>query len=173
MEFEEIYKVHSAMVFNLALSYAQNTEDAEEITQDVFVAVYSSMQLVKDPSHLKTWIYRIAINKSLDFIKSKKRKKRFTQFMSFFDLDHNEVQQNNLEFNHPGILLVQKESLKRVFDLINELPDKQKTALILCKIEHKSQIEAAEIMQISPKAVESLFQRAKTNLAKKLNQNEG
>jgi RNA polymerase sigma-70 factor (ECF subfamily) len=53
------------------------------------------------------------------------------------------------------------------------LPDNQKTAIILLKIEEKSQAETAEIMKTSVKAVESLFQRAKNNLSKKLKDSEG
>jgi RNA polymerase sigma-70 factor (ECF subfamily) len=57
--------------------------------------------------------------------------------------------------------------------MINELPNNQRTALILHKIEQKLQVEVAEIMNLSPKAVESLIQRAKTSLSKKLNNSEG
>ena len=74
--------------------------------------------------------------------------------------------------DHPGIQLEQKERLTYVFSCINQLPDKQKTALILSKIERKSQVEIAAIMNISPKAVESLVQRAKTGVLKKMNLNE-
>jgi len=59
------------MVYNLALHYVQNIQDAEEITQDVFVSVYQSLAKFKESSTISTWIYRIAINKSLDYIKSK------------------------------------------------------------------------------------------------------
>jgi RNA polymerase sigma factor (sigma-70 family) len=68
--------MHKDLVYNLALSYVQNSEDAEEITQDVFIAVYQSISSFKAQANIKTWIYRIAINKSLDFIKAKKRQKR-------------------------------------------------------------------------------------------------
>jgi RNA polymerase sigma-70 factor (ECF subfamily) len=70
-------------------------------------------------------------------------------------------------------LLEHKEALGKLFKVINELPNKQKTALILHKIEQKSQAEVAEIMNISLKAAESLIQRAKTNLSKKLDNSEG
>ena len=59
------------------LSYVQNTEDAEEITQDLFLEVYRSYENFKGESSLSTWMYRIAISKCLDFIKYKNRKKRF------------------------------------------------------------------------------------------------
>ena len=83
------------------------------------------------------------------------------------------MKHNPPEYNHPGILLEHKEGLDNLFKKINELPDNQKTALILHKIEQKSQAEVAEIMNTSPKAVESLIQRAKTNLSKRIDNSEG
>ncbi len=161
------------MVYNLALNYVQNVEDAEEITQDVFVSVYQSLHSFQENSSLSTWMYRITINKSLDFLKSKQRKKRFALLTSLFFDNSNDIKHNPPEYNHPGVLLEHKEALGKLFKVINELPNKQKTALILHKIEQKSQAEVAEIMNISLKAAESLIQRAKTNLSKKLDNSEG
>lgn len=67
----------------------------------------------------------------------------------------------------------EKEEIAKIFAAINQLADKQKTAVVLLKIEQKSQAEAAEIMNTTSKAVESLFQRAKLNLKKILKENEG
>lgn len=173
MNFEELYNTHKNLVFNLALQYVQNTEDAEDITQDVFVTVHQSLQNFKHESSLSTWLYRITINKSLDFIKAKKRKKRFGFIVSFFNKDNEELTYDFPHFNHPGVQLENKEALKNLFKHINALPENQKTALLLHKVEQKNQIEVAEIMEISPKAVESLIQRAKTNLLKKMKENEG
>jgi RNA polymerase sigma factor (sigma-70 family) len=75
MKFDEIYFEHHKMVFNLALQYVQNIEDAEEITQDVFVKVFDNLDSFKNQSSLKTWIYRISINQSLDLSKPKIHKK--------------------------------------------------------------------------------------------------
>ena len=172
MTFEQLYESHKGIVFNLALQYAQNMEDAEEITQDVFVSVYQSIDQFKEQSSISTWIYRICINKSLDHIKAKKRKKRFGIFTSLFYEDSSDLRYDLPNVDHPGIQLEQKERLTYVFSCINQLPDKQKTALILSKIERKSQVEIAAIMNISPKAVESLVQRAKTGVLKKMNLNE-
>lgn len=150
------------MVYNLALQYVQNTEDAEEITQDVFVSVHKNMERFKAKAAIKTWIYRIAINKSLDYIKAKKSNKR-----RFFLKSH-KIEQDNIQlpsFDHPGVILENKEATQRLFKAINQLSDKQKTALILLKIEDKSQKETAQIMKLSEKAIESLLQRAKIKLA--------
>lgn len=155
------------MVYNLALHYVQNIEDAEEITQDVFVIVDQSLHTFNEKSTLSTWIYRITINKSLDFLKAKQRKKRFAFITSLFHDNSFDLKYNPPQHQHPGILLEDKEALENLFKKIDSLPDNQKTALILHKIEQKTQVEVSEIMNISAKAVESLIQRAKINLSKK------
>ncbi|MGL4596926.1 MAG: RNA polymerase sigma factor [Bacteroidia bacterium] len=169
----QLYHEYQKLVFNLALHYVQRIEDAEEITQDVFLAIHESIGQFQQKAQLSTWIYRITINKSLDFIKAQRRKKRFGFLTSLFFEETGEERYPLLSFDHPGYALEQKEALSNIFNQINVLPDKQKTALILMKIESKSQVETAEIMGVSPKAVESLVQRAKTNLAKNLVHAEG
>ncbi len=172
MDLKDLYQNYNNLVYNLALQYVQNVEDAQEITQDVFVAVHNSMDSFQNKSKISTWIYRITINKSLDYIKAKKRKKRFAFVTAFFSNNH-EIQQESIEFNHPGVILEQKEITEMIFDAINKLPSNQKTALILSKIEQKNQAEVAEIMNISVNAVDSLVQRAKKNLKSTLSHIEG
>ncbi len=173
MSITEIYHIYKNLVYNLALHYVQNVEDAEEITQDVFLSVHDSLENFRQESKISTWIYRITINKSLDFIKSRNRKKRFAKLISIFKVDGSVIQLEKAEINHPGALMEHKEDLDRVFAAMYQLPAKQKTVLVLGKIEEKSHAEIAEIMDVSLKAVESLMQRAKTNLAEKIKRNEG
>jgi RNA polymerase sigma factor (sigma-70 family) len=172
MLLETLYKEHAKMVYNLCLQYLQNTEEAEEVCQDVFVQVHQHLSSFKHESSTSTWIYRITINKCLDTLKAKKRKKRFAFLQSIFNENSLELRHEPKEFNHPGILLEHKESMQVIFKCINMLKEEQKTALILHKIEQLSQQEIAEIMNLSRKAVESLVQRAKQNLKKQL-ENEG
>jgi len=167
MTLELLYEKYAKLVYNLALQYVQNVNDAEEITQDVFLSAHRSLDKFRDESNHGTWLYRITINKSLDFLKAKKRKKRFFWFT-------NELSENDsIEFNHPGVLIENQEETAFIFSCINELPDNQKTALILNKIEQLPIAEIAGIMDLSAKAVESLIQRAKTNLSKKIKGSEG
>ncbi len=171
MNFRDIYQLHKEDVFNLALQYTGNVEDAEEISQDVFVKVHEKLLYFREESSLKTWIYRITVNQSLDFLKAKQRQKR-SFFQHVLRLDDGNSKEIPV-FNHPGVELEQKEALAHIFKCMNRLPENQKTALILLKIEGLPQKEVAEILKITPKAVESLFQRAKTNLEKILTENEG
>lgn len=170
---EEIYHLYKNRVYNLALHYVGQTEDAEEITQDVFVAIHQSIESFKNDSTLYTWICRITINKSLDFIKSRKRKKRWAVMTSLFQGEIQTWKEHFLELQHPGIEMEQKETMNAIYRGIHSLPEQQKTALLLSKIEGRSQQEIAEIMETTSKAVESLIQRAKKNLFHWLEQNEG
>lgn len=172
--FEKMYEEHKSLVYNLALSYVHNQEDAQDITQEVFVKIYQRLGTF-DPNRasLKTWVYQITINHCLDFLKSRKTKKRFGFIVSLFNNETNEPIADIGHFDHPGVALEDKEELQALFTLIDTLPDNQRTALILTKIEDRSVKETAEIMVLSPKAVESLLQRAKAAIAKKLGARAG
>ena len=164
--FKEIYNAHRILVYNLALTYLFSVEDAEEVTQDVFVKVHQSLGKFKGDASIKTWIYRITINQCLDFIKRKNSKKRF---FVFGKKSNSEYEYNNLPtFEHPGILLENKEKSKLLFATINTLPENQKTAFILSKIDGLSNPEISEVMELSIGAVESLLVRAKKALQEKL-----
>ncbi len=152
-------------MYNLCLNYLQNVEEAEEITQDTFVKVYHSLSTFQGKSGISTWIYRIAINLCKDHIRSKSTQKRFGFLTSLFHPVSNEPV-HHVDFDHPGILLENKESLETLFSFINALPESQKTAILLVRMEGLPQQEASEIMQISVKALESLLQRAKATIEK-------
>jgi RNA polymerase sigma factor (sigma-70 family) len=165
-DFEKLYNQYSILVYNLALNYLQNIEDAEEITQDVFIQINNSISKFQEKSSLKTWIYRITINKCLDFIKHKNSQKRF---FIFGKKSQNEFEIENVSnFEHPGILLENKEKSKLLFEIINELGENQKTAFLLSKIDGLSNPEISEIMKLSISSVESLVFRAKATLKEKI-----
>ena len=165
-DFEKLYNQYSILVYNLALNYLQNIEDAEEVTQDVFIQINNSLSKFQEKSSLKTWIYRITINKCLDFIKHKNSQKRF---FIFGKKSQNEFEIENVSnFEHPGILMENKEKSKLLFEIINELGENQKTAFLLSKVDGLSNPEISEIMKLSISSVESLIFRAKSTLKEKI-----
>lgn len=174
LHFETLYNEHKKLVYNMCLHYVLNAEDAEDIMQEVFVKVYQRYhQYDATAASEKTWICRIAINQSLDFLKSKKTRKRFGFISSLFQQDSNEPIKDLVGIDHPGIQSEDKEALQNLLLIIYSLPENQKTAIILSKIEDRPQKEVAEIMNTSIKAVESLLQRAKQTIQKKLTDTEG
>jgi RNA polymerase sigma factor (sigma-70 family) len=166
-DLKAFYDKYKSIVYNLALSYSANKEDAEEITQDVFLTVFNKMSGFRNESKVETWIYRVTINKSLDYLKAKKRFKR--NFMND-GVSIGQVSQTELsDFNHPGVVLESKEKIQDIYNCINKLSEDHKTVIILLKIENRTYSEVAKIMKISVGAVESSFIRAKKKLDVLLN----
>lgn len=169
-KFDFFYKTYKNLVYNICLHYLLNKEDAQDITQEVFVKIYQKYnQYNANTASVKTWISRITINHCIDFLKSKKTKKRFGFVSSLFYGDTNEPLKSAITIDHPGIQAEDKENLHTLLQIIYKLPENQKTVIILSKIENLSQKEISETMNISVKAVESLIQRAKQTIKIKLN----
>ncbi len=155
------------MVFNTALGMIQNHEEAEDVAQDVFIQVYESISGFKGEAKLSTWMYRITITKCLDRIRRSNTKKRFAVVQSFFS--KSSLQTNEpVNFYHPGVQLDRKEESAILFKAIAQLPDNQKIAFTLHKVEGLNYQHIAEVMQTSVAAVESYMHRAKQNLRKQL-----
>jgi RNA polymerase sigma factor (sigma-70 family) len=165
--FKKLVDDYQVMVYNTALGIVQNEDDADDITQEVFIQVFRSVSSFKGDSKFSTWLYRITIGKALDHEKKKKRKKRFGFVQSLFG-GHEEVDMQLAEFDHPGVKLEKKERANELFNALKQIPDKQRTAFTLHKLEGQSYQEVAEIMNTTLYAVESLMGRAKANLRKEL-----
>ena len=161
--FKKLVDEWQHMVYNTALGIVQNADDADDITQEVFIQVYRSVSSFKGDSKFSTWLYRITVGKALDHEKKKKRQKRFGFVQRLFGGD-GEEQMHAVEFDHPGVQMEKKERANELFNALKQIPDKQRIAFTLHKLEGQSYQEIAEIMNTSLYAVESLMSRAKTNL---------
>ncbi|RXZ70057.1 RNA polymerase sigma factor [Fusobacterium necrophorum] len=72
MDFDEIFEQYFDKVYYKVLGIVKNSDDAEDISQEVFISVYKNLKKFKGESNIYTWIYRIAINKTYDFLKKNK-----------------------------------------------------------------------------------------------------
>lgn len=167
-DFKELVEIHQKKVINTTYQFVHNKEDAEDLAQEVFIEVHDSISRFRADAKLSTWIYRIAINKSLDFIRKKKRKKRFAPIISIFGYDNSEELQNvpadvNLEKEFE-----EKEYKEILQAAVDKLPKNQKIVIMMSKYEELSNKEIASIMDFSLSAVEALLHRAKKNLRKHL-----
>ncbi|MEQ9301578.1 MAG: RNA polymerase sigma factor [Cyclobacteriaceae bacterium] len=161
---EGLYGQYAAVVYNTLISYTKNAEDAEELLQDVFISVFDTAHKFRFDSSVSTWIYRVTVNKALDFLRKKNATKRKGIFSSLYRKDSAKLQFDQSDFDHPGVKMENVEDARYLFQAISELSDNQKTVFILTQIEQLPQQEVAEIMKVTRKAVESLLQRAKSNL---------
>ncbi len=165
-----LYEEFRLQVYNVAHGYVQDRSDAEEITQDVFLEIAREAKRFRGASAVGTWIYRITVNKSLDKVRYRSRKKRFAQLVSLFRPTDGSLAYDPPDTSQKGPGADQGEDARLLFGAIGRLPEKQRSAVILTFMEDLSQKEAAEVLGVSPKAVESLLQRAKVNLRTMLSQ---
>ena len=163
--FKYLVDTYQDRVYNTVISILQNAEDAEDVTQEVFIKVFRSIHNFKGESKLSTWLYRIATTGALDMLRSRKSKKRSGLMQRLFG-DGNEPVYEVPDFEHPGITLDRKENAAKLFKAIAQLPENQKVAFTLHKLEDLSYQEVSEVMSTSVPAVESLMHRAKQNLRK-------
>ena len=161
----QLLDAYQQKVFGTCISFVPNQEDAEDIAQEVFIEVFNSIAKFKRNSKLSTWIYRITTNKCLEFIRKKNAKKRFG-FMQSLTGNKARIDRSSYftEFNHPGILLENKEKNEILFTAINRLPEAQRIVYTLNKIDDLSYQEVADITEKSIASIESLLFRAKKNL---------
>ncbi len=167
--FSQLLDDYQQKVFGTCISFIPNREDAEDVAQEVFLEVFKSVSKFKGDSKLSTWIYKVATNKCLEFIRKKNTKKRFAFMQTILG---NEIPLDKTsyftEVNHPGILLENKEKSAIIFKAINTLPEAQRVVFTLAKIDDKSYQEIVDITGKSLSSVESLMFRAKKGLQEKL-----
>jgi RNA polymerase sigma factor (sigma-70 family) len=164
--FKAIVEQWKDMVYNTILGIVQNETEAEDLAQDVFIKVFEKISSFKGDSKLSTWLYRIATTTALDHLRSKKRKKRFGFLQAL--TGGSEDKEQLPDFHHPGVSLDNKERAAMLFKAIDTLPENQKTAYTLHKLEGLSYRDVSEVLNTSVSAVESLMSRANQNLRKHL-----
>lgn len=164
--FQELVQTYQQQVYNTCLGMIQSEEEAEDLAQEVFIEAFRSIANFRADAQLGTWLYRISVNKSLELIRKKKRKKRW----AFFQAERGEVVETEAtsRFAHPGIELENKERAQILFWAIDRLSEKQRTAFTLNKVDGLSYQEVAKIMEMSLASVEGLIFRARKSLQKLL-----
>jgi RNA polymerase sigma factor (sigma-70 family) len=167
-EFQALVEEHQERVRNLCFHFLRNLDDADDIAQEVFIQVYESLGHFREEAQLATWIHRITVNKCLDFLKAKKRKKRFAILTSLFGFSEEEEEVIPDPGENPHEKLEEKERVETLHAAINQLPENQKTALTLNKLEGMSNKEIAAIMDLTLSATDALLHRARKNLEKYL-----
>lgn len=165
--FVELINKFQEPVMRTCMGFLHNNDDAQDITQEVFIEVFESIDKFRGDAKLSTWIYRIAVNKSLNFMRSSKKRSFFQNIESVFTGSDNSlvVADNNSE---PHQQMEQNETASILKKAIESLAKNQQIAFTMHKYEDLSYKQIAEIMDVSLSSVESLIHRAKVNLQKKL-----
>lgn len=166
--FRTLVDQYKDRMYNTCLGLLQNPEEAEEAAQDVFIELYKSVGKFRGDAKLSTWMYRIATTKSLERIRKQKTQKRFAFFQSLTGGDKDYETTRHATFEHPGVILEHKEQAQTLFSTIKTLPENQRIAFTLHKVEGLPYQEIAEVLGTSVSSVESLMFRARKSLQQKL-----
>ena len=167
--FRLMVEKYQKLVVNTCFGMVHNTEDAEDIAQEVFIEVFRSVEKFRADSKLSTWLYRIAVNRSLNFIRDNKKYKWFQSFEDEVEAKNRQLKQlESSKTDQPEYELENKQRAVILHEAIGSLPQNQKVAFTLSKYEELSYQEISEVMELSVSSVESLLFRAKKNLQKKL-----
>lgn len=167
LTFKELVEKYQLPVINTCLGIVHNRHDAEDIAQDVFVEIFRSVSGFRSDSKLSTWIYRIAVNKSINFTRKRNRQKWLSSLEDFFD-GKNEPEIHSSLSDLPSSEIENQQMNQHLHKAIDTLPENQRIAFTLNKYDELSYKDISEVMNLTVSSVESLIHRAKTNLQKKL-----
>lgn len=166
--FRLLIEKYKKLVFGSSYRIVGNTSDAEDICQEVFIEVFKSIHKLRNEDDLSGWLFKIAKNKSVSFLRKRNPAKAQTADDIHSSIIQNKINQKNIEHNTPARKLEDDEAKQVLFQAIDCLPEKQKKVLLMHKFEDYSQKEICETLNLSQASVESLIYRAKTNLRKSL-----
>jgi|GEM_PF-305580 len=156
--FSELVRRYSDKFYSTAFRIMMNRADSEDMVQEAFLKLWNEPGLWDESYNTRftTWFYRVIINQCLDF----KRKKSYR--------NHEEYRETLSERFNTDDIIEKKSKSELINSCIAELPERQQIALNLFYYENLSINEAAEIMELKPKGMESLVLRAKENLRSRL-----
>lgn len=167
--FKQLVENYQKLVVSTCFGMVHNSEDAEDIAQEVFIEVFRSIHKFRADAKISTWLYRIAVNRSLNFIRNNKKSRWFQSFEDSVQAKNNQLQNiTSSKSDHPEIQLENRQRATLLHEAIDSLPQNQKVAFTLSKYEELSYQEISEVMDLSISSIESLLHRAKKNLQKKL-----
>ena len=160
---------YQILVFNTCLGFVGNRQSAEDLSQDVFVEMHRSISKFRGDSKLSTWLYRIAVNKSLNHIRDNKKHNIVRSIERFFYGEKEEkLDVEDYVYGLTDAPLEQQQHAKELHSAIQSLPENQQIAFNLNKFDDLSYKQIAEVMDVSLSTVESLIHRAKKNLQRRL-----
>ncbi len=160
--FGDLVTMYEKKIYNYCLRMTNRREDAEDLTQEVFVRVYKGLKGFQGNSQFSTWIFRIAHNICIDHY----RKSKFT--MVSLSQPKNEEDQREIDLPSedptPEEEALRKEQQEFLLKCIGELRPEYKTVIILRDLQHHSYEEIAEILDVPLGTVKSHISRARSAL---------
>lgn len=158
--FEQLVKKYQHAAFNTIYRYIGNYDDVEDVAQEIFIKIWRHAGSFKGKSKFSTWFYRIVVNQCLNYRSKHKQKPVSLDGI----IETGRIPESlKTETDHE-----QRQRAVIVKKAVNELPERQRIALVLAKFEQRTYKEIAQIMKVSVSSVEALIFRARSALKMKL-----
>jgi len=161
--YADIVRTMQQNVFNVAMGVLSNQQEAEDMTQEVFVRVWRSLPTFRGDSAFGTWLYRITVNACLN------RQRKLGARLRRTD-DAELLARLPSAAPDPQDVAIQRERRERVWSLVEELPDKYRLVIILFYQQQLSYREISEVLSLPLGTVKAHLNRARTSLARRLRQ---
>lgn len=158
--FSHIVSDYQQMVFTVVFRIVNNREDAEDITQEIFIKVFKSLNSFKEEAEFSTWLYRIAYNTALSEIR--KRKIVFASFDDFSNLEDEKMNENPEELASEERILYMEQALRT-------LPPEDALLITMFYLNNQSIEEISRISSLSQANVKVKLHRMRKKLAIEIN----
>ncbi len=167
VDFNEIFEEYQSMIFNVAFRILGNFDDALELTQEVFITVYRKLSTFRGKSSLKTWLYRITVNKASNKLRWWKVRHR-NSTCSIQGMEYPALTSLNLHLSQsiktPEQSCLGREVEEHFQNCLQKIPVKYRITIIMRDIEGLTYEEIADSLQISLGTVKSRIARAREQL---------
>jgi len=167
--FAELVERYTPAIYNFILRTVRDETEAEDLVQNTFVQVWKSAKRYRVSAKFSTWLYTIARNLALNELRRRGRHRAESLDAPHPDFEELPLHQvEDEETLNPPQQLAREELFAKVEEAIRDLPENQRTALLLCREEDVSYEEIAEILGVSLSATKSIIHRARAVLRVRL-----
>jgi RNA polymerase sigma-70 factor, ECF subfamily len=167
--FQELVEKYKQPVMNLVYRTLPDATEAEDLAQHVFLQVFKSAHRYEVSAKFTTWLFTIARNLCLNEIRRRSRHPADSLDETFADNDEQPIRQpEELKNLSPPDSLLQDELEQKIEAALAELPEKQRTAILMCRGDEFSYEDIAEVLGCSVSATKSLIHRGRETLKQKL-----
>jgi RNA polymerase sigma-70 factor, ECF subfamily len=155
----KLVQAYQSRVFNFVRSMVRNDEVAEDITQESFVKAFFSLKRLQNPGSFKSWLFRIANNNTLDWLRRKK--------FQLIDVDE-QIHESYVDERNPERGAMEEERLLHVRKALDKLKPDQKAILVMCDLQGLSYSDIAEVLKVPFGTVQSRIFYARKKLKEHL-----
>ncbi len=162
--FGELVEIYQKFVFGTVLSDLKNREDAEDVSQEVFIKAWKGISEFRQDSTFATWLYRIAKNAVRDFVRNRERRPVISPD------GEEEMQSMESGADTPEQALLKKEKKAEILSIIDTLPEEQKEAITYRDLMGITYLEIADITGVTVGTVKSRISRARETVKRKISE---